>query len=64
MKFSPNMTERHTPSAAPAQELKNPVKTQTAHYKYPRRIEFVPDLPKTPSGKIRRKELRMREFGK
>jgi len=30
----------------------------TAPYKYPREIEFVTDLPKTISGKIRRTELR------
>jgi len=30
----------------------------TAPYKYPREIEFVADLPKTISGKIRRTELR------
>jgi acyl-coenzyme A synthetase/AMP-(fatty) acid ligase len=33
----------------------------TAPYKYPREIEFVPDLPKTISGKIRRTELRQME---
>jgi acyl-coenzyme A synthetase/AMP-(fatty) acid ligase len=33
----------------------------TAPYKYPREIEFVPELPKTRSGKIRRVELRQRE---
>jgi acyl-coenzyme A synthetase/AMP-(fatty) acid ligase len=33
----------------------------TAPYKYPREIEFVSDLPKTISGKIRRTELRARE---
>jgi len=33
----------------------------TAPYKYPREIEFVKDLPKTISGKIRRLELRERE---
>ncbi|HEX4993082.1 MAG TPA: hypothetical protein VFV45_07590 [Rubrobacteraceae bacterium] len=36
-------------------------KGQTAPYKYPRQIEFVPELPKTTSGKIRRVELRQRE---
>lgn len=34
------------------------VKTTTAPYKYPRRIEFVDELPKTISGKIRRVEIR------
>lgn len=39
-------------------ELQNYVKQQTAPYKYPRRVLFVSDLPKTVSGKIRRNELR------
>ena len=39
-------------------ELQNHVKKVTAPYKYPRIIEFVTDLPKTISGKIRRKEIR------
>ena len=40
-------------------EIQNYVKTHTAPYKYPRRIEFVTDLPKTTSGKIKRSDLRM-----
>ncbi len=39
-------------------ELQEHVKTSTAPYKYPREIEFVDELPKTVSGKIRRVELR------
>lgn len=35
-------------------ELKNHVKTTLAHYKFPRWIEFVEDLPKTATGKIKR----------
>ncbi|MBM7644824.1 acetyl-CoA synthetase [Scopulibacillus daqui] len=42
-------------------ELQDHVKNITAPYKYPRKIEFVKDLPKTASGKIRRVELRQRE---
>jgi len=42
-------------------ELQDHVKTTTAPYKYPRRIEFVDSLPKTISGKIRRIELREQE---
>lgn len=42
-------------------ELQNHVKELTAPYKYPRKIEFVEELPKTTSGKIRRIELRERE---
>lgn len=39
-------------------ELQNHVKQTTAPYKYPRIIEFVDELPKTISGKIRRVEIR------
>lgn len=42
--------------------LQDHCKALTGPYKYPRRIEFVADLPKTASGKIRRRELRDREF--
>jgi acyl-coenzyme A synthetase/AMP-(fatty) acid ligase len=42
-------------------ELQEHVKAVTAPYKYPREIEFVTELPKTISGKIRRVELRERE---
>lgn len=41
-------------------ELQEHVKQTTAPYKYPREIEFVDELPKTVSGKIRRVELRER----
>lgn len=41
-----------------AQELQDHVKRVTAPYKYPRQIEFVEELPKTASGKIKRAELR------
>ena len=46
--------------AAPAlaDELKTFVKDKIAHYKYPRWIEFVPELPKTATGKIQRFKLR------
>lgn len=42
-------------------ELQEHVQRVTAPYKYPREIEYVEDLPKTVSGKIRRVELRERE---
>lgn len=42
-------------------ELQNHVKNQTAPYKYPRIIEFVDELPKTISGKIRRVEIREKD---
>ena len=43
-----------------ATALQEHVKGVTAPYKYPREIEFVGELPKTISGKIRRVELRAR----
>ncbi|KAB7706019.1 AMP-binding protein [Bacillus aerolatus] len=43
------------------EKLQNHVKELTAPYKYPRKIEFIDDLPKTTSGKIRRIELRQAE---
>ncbi|MCA1056897.1 AMP-binding protein [Rossellomorea aquimaris] len=43
-------------------QLQEHVKELTAPYKYPRKIEFVKELPKTTSGKIRRIELRQKEM--
>ncbi|HZK69284.1 MAG TPA: AMP-binding protein [Paludibacter sp.] len=43
-------------------EIQEHVKTVTAPYKYPRIIEFVDELPKTISGKIRRTEIRERDL--
>jgi len=48
----------YTASPELASELQEHVKRVTAPYKYPREIEFVDNLPKTISGKIRRVELR------
>ena len=44
-------------------EIQDHVKKVTAPYKYPRIVEFVDELPKTASGKIRRAEIR-RNHGK
>jgi len=41
-------------------EIQNYVKTHTAPYKYPRIVEFLDEMPKTVSGKIKRNELRAR----
>jgi acyl-coenzyme A synthetase/AMP-(fatty) acid ligase len=46
------------PSDELARELQEHVKERTAPYKYPRVVEFAAELPKTPSGKIRRALLR------
>jgi acetyl-CoA synthetase len=49
------------PGEALKLELQEHVKRVTAPYKYPRIIEFVPVLPKTISGKIRRVEIREKD---
>jgi len=51
-------------SPALVKTLQDYVKAQTAAYKYPRKIEFVENLPKNPSGKVMRKVLRDQEFGR
>jgi len=45
-----------------AGQLQEYVKSVTAPYKYPRKLEFVDALPKTPTGKIRRAQLRKAEW--
>ncbi|KFV61568.1 hypothetical protein N307_05937, partial [Dryobates pubescens] len=45
-------------------ELQQHVKKVTAPYKYPRKVEFVQELPKTATGKIQRKVLRSKEWGR
>jgi acetyl-CoA synthetase/medium-chain acyl-CoA synthetase len=54
------LAKGHTASESLKHELQEHVKHTTAPYKYPREIEFVDELPKTVSGKIRRIELRNR----
>lgn len=51
----------YEPSAELAAQIQDFVKGVTAPYKYPREIEFVTELPKTISGKIRRIDLREME---
>ena len=48
----------YEPSDALVKELQDHVKSTTAPYKYPRIIEFAPELPKTISGKIKRAQIR------
>jgi acetyl-CoA synthetase len=52
------LRDGHAPSDALVRELQEHVKHETAPYKYPRRIDFVAELPKTASGKTRRALLR------
>mgnify|MGYP006271816995 CR=1 FL=1 len=55
------LAEDYEPSDELVEEIQNFMKEETAPYKYPRRLEFVDELPKTSSGKIRRIELRKQE---
>ncbi len=48
----------YAPSPELVRELQEHVKRETAPYKYPRVIDFAPELPKTASGKVKRAELR------
>ena len=58
------MVLRDATQAGPAlaAELQRFVKAVTAPYKYPRRIEFIDELPKTASGKVLRRVLKAREL--
>ncbi|MDE6580308.1 MAG: acetyl-CoA synthetase, partial [Ruminiclostridium sp.] len=52
------LTKGYTAGEELKKELQNHVKKNTAPYKYPRIVEFVDELPKTISGKIRRVQIR------
>ncbi len=52
------LSKNYHPSEELTKELQEHVKKVTAPYKYPRIIEFVTELPKTISGKIRRVQIR------
>jgi acetyl-CoA synthetase len=58
------LRQGHAPSQELTRELQDHVKSVTAPYKYPRAIEYVAELPMTITGKIRRRELRDREFAR
>ncbi len=62
VKASVVLTDQYAASDALAKELQDHVRKATASYKYPRYIEFVKELPKTISGKIRRVEIRERDM--
>ncbi len=49
-----------TPSESLAEEIQNMVRDRFSKHAYPREIEFLPELPKTESGKVMRRELRKR----
>jgi acyl-coenzyme A synthetase/AMP-(fatty) acid ligase len=53
--------EGHTPTEDLQKEIQEFVKTRLSKHEYPREIEFIDELPKTPDGKIKRKELKEKE---
>jgi acetyl-CoA synthetase len=55
------LSKNYHPGEELAKELQEHVKRVTAPYKYPRIVEFVSELPKTISGKIRRVQIRENE---
>jgi acetyl-CoA synthetase len=55
------LAEGHEASEQLAEEIKGFVRERLSAYAYPRLVEFLPELPKTLTGKIRRIELRERE---
>jgi acetyl-CoA synthetase len=55
------LSKNFQPGDKLARELQDHVKKVTAPYKYPRIVEFVTELPKTISGKIRRVQIRGEE---
>jgi acetyl-CoA synthetase len=58
------LAEGYEPGDELAEEIKHFVRDRLSQYAYPRKVEFVPDLPKTLTGKIRRIELREREMAR
>ena len=56
------LADGYEASDALADEIKSHVRERLSAYAYPRRVEFVSELPKTLTGKIRRIELRQLEF--
>jgi acyl-coenzyme A synthetase/AMP-(fatty) acid ligase len=56
------LAEPGSGSDALVRDLQDHCKALTAPYKYPRKVEFVADLPKNVAGKVLRAALRRQEF--
>jgi len=56
-----SLADGYEPSDDLGEKLKDHVQSRLAKYKYPRVVEFVDELPKTNTGKVRRLDLRHRE---
>ena len=55
------VADGYDPGDELVRDIQEHCRNVTAPYKYPRQVEFIEELPKTASGKIRRVELRQRE---
>jgi acetyl-CoA synthetase len=51
---------KQPPAIGEAEAIQTLVRTRLSQHEYPRQIEFVSELPKTPAGKVNRKMLRDR----
>lgn len=58
------LAKGYSPSETLTKEIQEHVKHVTAPYKYPRVVEYVNELPKTISGKIKRKEIHLNDMAK
>ena len=58
------LAKGYEPSEELTKTLQNHVKKTTAPYKYPRVVEYVDELPKTTSGKIKRADIRKKDSEK
>jgi acetyl-CoA synthetase len=56
------LKDGYSPSEELVMQIQNLVKTKLASYAYPREIEFVKELPRTETGKLKRFELRKKEM--
>ena len=55
------LREGYEPTESLKKEIQDYVKHNTAPYKYPRVVEFVKELPKSISGKIKRVDIRKKD---
>ena len=61
MKAFVKLAGGYRPSEALSREIQQYVRKNLAAHEYPREIEFVDEVPMTTTGKIKRRDLRLRE---
>jgi acyl-coenzyme A synthetase/AMP-(fatty) acid ligase len=55
---------KHPGSDATAEDIMEYVASQVAHFKQVRRVEFIEAIPKSPTGKLLRRQLKQQALGK